>query len=176
MASWERGLAALGCMEGLDPTASLQDPRARAPPRLSGRSLWGKGAEGLTQSWGPELTREAPWGLDPAFLTCCPYRRRCRGASPEGRGPCHGLQCSPTTTRAQGVLCCCSWVAEVPCPLLGAGAGMGLGGLVSSFRMPALSPSPPLARGVFTLQRGLGGNDKTACPKAVTELGHENGH
>lgn len=53
---------------------------------------------------------------------------------------------------------------------------MGLGVLVSSFRMPALSPSPPLARGVFKQQRGLGGNDKTACPQAVTGLGHENGH
>lgn len=75
-----------GCMEGLDPIASLQDPRAWVLPRLGGRSLWGEGAEGLTQSWGPELTQEAPWGLDPAFLTCCPYRRRYRGGFSRGEG------------------------------------------------------------------------------------------
>lgn len=112
-----------GCMEGLDPIASRQDPQAQVPPRLSSRSSLGEGRRGPHPVLGARADPGASLGPDDPSSLAVPVERWYKGASPEGSGPVW----SPVLShREPGPRF--QWVPgwpRVPCPLLGAGAGGG---------------------------------------------------
>ena len=103
---------------------------------------------------GPELTQEPPWGLDPSFLTRRPCRMVVQGGF-SGREWAH-LVSSALPVGARPKVPVGPRVAEGALPSAGGRSrGWAPGGLMSSFRMPALSLSVPPSWGCLHAAEGV---------------------
>ena len=103
---------------------------------------------------GPELTQEPPWGLDPSFLTRHPCRKVVQ-AGFSGREWTR-LVSNALPPGARPKVPVGPRVAEGALPSAGGRSrGWAPGRLMSSFRMPALSPSVPPSWGRLHAAEGV---------------------